>query len=174
MTDTTTADAERARRTNLILAAASIVDPNRLTDGPFPGSFSEAVDTMVEYAGMSRTVTGTADVLSDLTKRLRHADPDRVAEICAAALLRLAEKPVRTDVEWTTRIHYTAGQPYADGTPTPEKLARMAVDGLNMAENADYRAANHISRSEVVRREVRVMANGWTHIGPWTEEETTS
>ncbi len=66
---------------DIVTAAAQIVDP-RPGLKPFPGTFDEAVDAMVAYAAQWPD-------RSRLTEALRHSDPDRVAEICAGALLRL-------------------------------------------------------------------------------------
>lgn len=66
---------------DIVTAAAQIVDPRRGLK-PFPGTFDEAIDAMVAYANLR-----TRD---NLTEALRNSDPDRVAEICAGALLRLA------------------------------------------------------------------------------------
>ncbi len=72
-----------------------------------------------------------------------------------------------TAIEWTTRIHYVDDRPPADGQPMDQRMAQMAADGLNMAENADFRARKGMDRSEVVRREVRQLPDGSTLLGPW-------
>lgn len=67
---------------DIVTAASQIVDP-RPGLKPFPGTFDEAIDAMVAYAGLRWDQ-------ARLTEALRHSDPDRVAEVCAGALLRLA------------------------------------------------------------------------------------
>ncbi len=67
---------------DIVTAAAQIVD---FHDGlkPFPGTFDEAIDAMVAYAAIRPGQHRLAEAL-------RYSDPDKVAEICAGALLRLA------------------------------------------------------------------------------------
>lgn len=67
---------------DIVTAAAQIVDP-RPGLKPFPGTFDEALNAMVAYAGLRSDRTR-------LTEALRNSDPGRVAEICAGALLRLS------------------------------------------------------------------------------------
>lgn len=73
---------------DIVTAAIQIVDPNRARNEPFPGTFEEAIDAMVAFAGMRWDQ-------ARLTEALRNSDPDRVAEVCAGALLRLANGGIR-------------------------------------------------------------------------------
>lgn len=72
---------------DIVTAASQIVDP-RTGMKPFPGTFDEAIDAMITYAGRWPD-------RSRLTEALRNSDPDRVAEVCAGALLRLANGGAR-------------------------------------------------------------------------------
>ncbi len=68
-------------------AAAVLGDP---IGGEFDGTMSDALDTMtaVAYGELQERPDGRAQ--TRLTAMLRASDRDRVAELCAAALLRLA------------------------------------------------------------------------------------
>lgn len=71
----------------LVVTAARIVD---YTSEPLNLTFDEALEVMVGYA--RHTVDCEGDrAQTGLTSRLRNSDPNKVAEICAAALLRLAD-----------------------------------------------------------------------------------
>lgn len=80
----------------------------------------------------------------------------------------------KTHTEWAARIHYSGGRPPADGRPTDEDIAYLAVEGVNCDANTDYRVRKGIDRAELVSREVHVTADGWTHTGPWTVVDTAS
>jgi hypothetical protein len=76
-----------------VVTAASIVNPQ---GEPFTGTFDEAVTAMVRWAETERD----ADPVvwrGRVAKRLAASDPDRVAEVCAGALLLIDE--LRADVE---------------------------------------------------------------------------
>lgn len=74
----------------LIRRAALVLDPHHpFNRGTFDGTFDEAIDAVVAFA-YGVQVTDGADARHKLTDMLRHSDPDRVAEVCAGALLRLA------------------------------------------------------------------------------------
>ncbi len=68
-------------------AAAILGEP---ISEPFTGTMSDALDVMtaVAYGTLQDHPNGHAQ--TRLTSMLRASDPDRVAEVCAAALLRLA------------------------------------------------------------------------------------
>lgn len=72
---------------DVVDAAALVVDPR---DGEtFDGTLNEAADALVEFASYVRLGDGDR-AASNLARMLRNAQPDRVAEIAAVALLRLA------------------------------------------------------------------------------------
>jgi hypothetical protein len=74
----------------LIRRAALVLDPaHPLNHGAFDGTFDEAVDAIVAYARAAEVDDGP-HAQHRLTEVLRHSDPNRVAEVCAGALLRLA------------------------------------------------------------------------------------
>ena len=75
-------------------AAAVLGDP--IAD-EFDGTMSDAVDVMtaVAYGELQERPDGRAQ--TRLTSMLRASNVDRVAELCAAALLRLAALPAAVD-----------------------------------------------------------------------------
>jgi hypothetical protein len=74
----------------LIRRAALVLDPaHPFNDGAFDGTFDDAVSAVVAFAYGLHVHDG-ADARHRLTEALRNSDPNRVAEICAGALLRLA------------------------------------------------------------------------------------
>lgn len=73
---------------DLIRAAEQVVAPN---DGDkFGGTLDDATDVMVQFARDVRRTDG-GDAQHRLTRMLLASQPSRVAEIAAAALLRLAD-----------------------------------------------------------------------------------
>lgn len=73
---------------DLIGSAEQVVAPG---DGDtFHGSLDDATDVMVAFAGHVRLTDGD-DAQHRLTRMLLASQPSRVAEIAAAALLRLAD-----------------------------------------------------------------------------------
>lgn len=64
---------------------------------PFDGTMSDAVDMMTAFAYgvLQERPNGTAQ--TRMTSMLRASNPDRVAELCAAALLRLAAMSTAAD-----------------------------------------------------------------------------
>lgn len=68
--------------------ATSIVDPT--LDHHFSGTLAEATDEMVRYAGQEKERLG-GGATKAISARLARAQHDRVADVCAVALLRLAE-----------------------------------------------------------------------------------
>lgn len=76
----------------LIRRASPVLDPaHPFNRDAFDGTFTEAVDAVVAVAYGLRNERGDG-TQHRLTEMLRNSDPDRVAEICAGALLRLAER----------------------------------------------------------------------------------
>jgi hypothetical protein len=73
---------------DLIWAAVQVVAPG---DGDtFHGTLTDATDVMVQFARDVRLTDG-GDAQHRLTRMLLASQPSRVAEIAAAALLRLAD-----------------------------------------------------------------------------------
>ncbi|GGM52562.1 hypothetical protein ACFFX1_55505 [Dactylosporangium sucinum] len=70
----------------LIRRASQVVDFHA---APFDGTLTEALDVMVEFVGSVQHEGGDT-AQTRLTRMLRACDPDKVAEVCASALLRLA------------------------------------------------------------------------------------
>ena len=74
----------------LIRRMSQVIDPTHpFNEGTFDGTFDDAVDTAVAFAYGIQAHHGE-NARHQLTDMLRHSDPDRVAEVCAGALLRLA------------------------------------------------------------------------------------
>jgi hypothetical protein len=74
----------------LIRRAALVLDPaHAFNRGTFDGTFNDAIDAVIAFAYGVQAADGP-DAQHHLTEMLRHSDPDRVAEVCAGALLRLA------------------------------------------------------------------------------------
>lgn len=74
----------------LIQRVSLVLDPaHPFNHGTFDGTFSEAVDAVVAFAYGLHGERGD-DAQHRLAEMLRHSDADRVAEVCAGALLRLA------------------------------------------------------------------------------------
>jgi hypothetical protein len=72
----------------IVYLAAGVVD---YTPEPFTGTLDDALTIMTAYAALVEGMNGD-QAQTHLTRNLRASDPDKVAEICAAALLRLAKE----------------------------------------------------------------------------------
>lgn len=75
-----------------------------------------------------------------------------------------------TTTEWATRIYNTDGT-FTDGQPVGKGNAETARDGLNMDENADFRARKGIDRSVLVSRMATDYSDGSRYLSAWQEEQ---
>ena len=82
-------DSERARAREIFLTAASIVDPT--LEHHFRGTMREATDVLIAYAAGMR-VRYDVRAMGAMTRHFVNSQPERIAEMLAAALLRLAEQ----------------------------------------------------------------------------------
>lgn len=114
-------------------------------------------------AGLGDVLRGEHGSLIELL----HAEVERLREL----KLHHGKSVTDTRTEWTMRVRYVDGRPDEDGQPMAYDLARMAVDGLNQVESAEFRDRAQVDRAELVNREVRATADGWKHIGPWVAVE---
>jgi hypothetical protein len=74
---------------DLVRAAARVVDP--VNGDLFDGTLDEATDVLVDFARYVRHADGEY-APSKLARMLANSQADRVAEIAAVALLRLAKR----------------------------------------------------------------------------------
>ena len=82
-------DCERARAREIFLTAAAIVDPT--LEHHFLGTVREATDVLIAYAAGMR-VRHDVRAMGAMTRHFLGSQPERIAEMLAAALLRLAEQ----------------------------------------------------------------------------------
>jgi hypothetical protein len=82
-------DSERARAREIFLTAAAIVDPT--IEHQFRGTIREATDVLIAYAAGMR-VRHDVRAMGAMTRHFLNSQPERIAEMLAAALLRLAEQ----------------------------------------------------------------------------------
>ena len=82
-------DSERARAREIFLTAAAIVDPT--IEHHFRGTIREATDVLIAYAAGMR-VRHDVRAMGAMTRHFVNSQPERIAEMLAAALLRLAEQ----------------------------------------------------------------------------------
>jgi hypothetical protein len=85
-------DSERARAREIFLTAASIVDPT--LEHHFRGTVREATDVLIAYAAGMR-LRHDVRAMGAMTRQFVNSQPERIAEMLAAALLRLAEQTPR-------------------------------------------------------------------------------
>jgi hypothetical protein len=83
-------DSDRARAREIFLTAASIVDPTN--EHHFRGTMREATDVLIAYAADMR-VRHDVRAMGAMTRHFLNSQPERIAEMLSAALLRLAEQP---------------------------------------------------------------------------------
>jgi hypothetical protein len=82
-------DSERARARETFLTAAAIVDPTH--EHHFRGTMREATDVSIAYAADMR-LRHDVRAMGAMTRHFVNSQPERIAEMLAAALLRLAEQ----------------------------------------------------------------------------------
>ena len=79
----------RARARETFLTAAAIVNPTH--EHHFRGTMREATDALIAYAADMR-LRHDVRATGAMTQHFLNSQPERIAEMLAAALLRLAEQ----------------------------------------------------------------------------------